>query len=356
MNNKKVVVGMSGGVDSSVALMLLIKEGFEPVGVSLKYDVWDDSSNTLRENICCSEESFEIAKHICDKFGVKHHVVDAKKEFKKEVVDYFTSELKKKRTPNPCVICNRTLKFKELFDFANKNNAKYVATGHYADIKEADGYYGLFKGKDKNKDQTYTLSFLKSKDLGKILLPLGNYTKKETMNIAKKEGFEFYEKRKESQDFCYIGEKAMKSFLEKEIGIQPGKIKDTQGNEIGEHNGLHFYTIGQRKGLDLENGPYYVTDMDVDENILIVTKLPKAPELFKKEMELSPYNLLIPDFKDPIEVEAKVRYRQESSPAKICPPKNGKIKIEFASPQRAVTPGQFVVFYKDQQCLGAGAI
>jgi len=353
---EKVIVGMSGGVDSSMAMYLLQKAGYEPVGDSLKYDVWDDPANTIEENVCCSDESFQIAKHVCDKLGIKHYIIDVRKKFKKEIVDYFKSELKAKRTPNPCVICNRVLKFTELLEFAKKEKAKYVATGHYAQISKSDDEYFLTKSNDPKKDQTYSLSFLKKEWLRKIIFPLGKYNKDQVYEMAQEAGFGFYLYRKQSQDWCYVSDKAMKAFLEKEIGIHPGNIIDSQGNILGKHNGLHFYTIGQRKGVEIPNGPWFVTGMNPQKNELIVTKLGTSPSLFKKEVILEPYNLLIKPFKKSLKVEAKIRYAQELSKATLYPPKNNQIRLVFTEPQRAITLGQFAVFYKGKKCLGSGRI
>ncbi len=258
MKKKRIVVGMSGGVDSSITLVLLKKQGFNPVGVSLKLEVWKDKCNVLRENVCCTKESFDIAKKICKKLNVPYYVYDVKKEFKKEVMDYFLSDLKKNRTPNPCVVCNRYLKFKKLFEFAKKKGIKYVATGHYAQVRfnKKTKRYELLKAKDKTKDQSYGLSFLPQKWLKWIILPLGNYTKKKVFKIAKKEGFEFFLKRKQSQDLCFVSKRAIPKYIEKKIGVKPGKIVDTKGNVLGEHKGVHFYTIGQRRRLGLQG--YFV--------------------------------------------------------------------------------------------------
>ncbi len=348
---QKIVVGLSGGLDSSVAMLLLKNQGFEPVGVSLKYDVWQDEANQLKENVCCSKESFEIARHVCEELGVEYHIIDATKDFKKEVVDYFKSELKAKRTPNPCVVCNRVLKFKKLLDFADKNGIEFVATGHYARIDDGK----LKKGKDENKDQTYTLSFLDKKWLKRIVFPLGDYTKEQALKIAKKAGFDFYAYRKQSQDFCYVSDKSMKAFLEKEIGIQPGPIKNEQGETVGQHNGLHFYTIGQRKGLEIPNGPYFVTDMDPQNNVLFVTKMGQSPTLFKQTVYLKPYNLLVDDLEDVVDVQAKIRYSQDLCPARLEVDDN-RLKLIFDKPQRAVTLGQYAVFYQKETCLGSGRI
>lgn len=347
-----IIVGMSGGVDSSVALVLLKKQGFQPIGVSLKYDIWQDEENELKENVCCSDESFEIARHVCESLDCEYHILDTSKEFKEKVVGYFKDELREKRTPNPCVICNRVLKFFALLDFADKHNVEYVATGHFARIENGK----LLKGKDHKKDQTYTLSFLKREWLSRILLPLGSYTKEEIFALAEEAGFSFYKKRKQSQDFCFVSEKAFKKFLEKEIGIEKGDIINAEGETIGKHPGLHFYTIGQRKGIDAPNGPNYVIGMERNRNKLVISNDGESKYLYKSEISLSPFNFLIPQPKEILQVEAKIRYQQDLAKATLYPEKNGKLKLIFDVPVRAVTSGQYAVFYQGDVCLGSGRI
>lgn len=355
--NRKIVVGMSGGVDSSISLVLLKKQSWQPVGVSLRYAIWQDKRNLLRENVCCSAESFAIAKSICQKLNVPHYVFDVSKEFKKEVIDYFISELKNSRTPNPCIICNRRLKFKKLFEWAEKHKIKYVATGHYAQVKKntKTEKYELLKAEDKEKDQTYSLCFLPQRWLRNIIFPLGSYTKKEVYQMAKEQGFDFYLKRKESQDFCFVAGKCLNCFLEKEIGKKEGAIKDTAGNILGRHNGLHFYTIGQRKGIDLSGGPYFVVDKIFKDNILVVSR--DEHDLMAKETVLSPFNFTSNTKSEKtIQVLAKIRSQHRPAKASLTPINSKQLKIIFAQPQKAITPGQFAVFYQGNICLGGGRI
>ncbi len=353
---RKVVVGMSGGVDSSMALLLLKKQGWQPIGVSLKLPVWKNKKNHLRENVCCTVESFRVARNICRKLGVPYYIVDAQKDFKREVINYFVSSLKRKQTPNPCVICNRYLKFKKLLDWAKKHKIDYIATGHYAKIKQnlKARKYELLKGKDK--DQSYSLCFLPQIWLKHIIFPLGDYIKEEVYKLAKKEGFEFFLKTKQSQDFCFIDNKSMQEFLKKEIGQKPGLIVDENHQVLGQHQGLYFYTIGQRKGIKLPNGPYFVKGFNIKKNILIVTNKPK--ELLQKEVFLSLFNFIsgvLPN--RAINIQTKIRYRQSSESAILYPVnKLGKLRIVFKKSQRAVTPGQFCVFYNKNVCLGGGMI
>jgi len=355
--NKKIVVGMSGGIDSAISLLLLKKQGWQPIAVSLKLPIWKNKENFLRENVCCTRESVEIARGICRKLDIPFYIFDVRADFKKEVVEYFISEFKKNKTPNPCVICNRHLKFKKLFEFAKKLGINFVATGHYAKIKfnPQTKKYELLNAKDEKKDQTYSLSFLPQKWLKNLVFPLGDYLKDEVYQIAVKEGFDFFLKKKQSQDFCFVAGKSLPCFLKEKIGEKPGVITNAKGEKLGTHRGLHFYTIGQRKGLPLNNGPYFVKEFDTRKNILIVTK--NSREIARQEIILSPYHFISGELpKTKMEVNAKVRYQQKPGKAIIYPPSKGKLKIIFAKPQTAVTPGQFCVFYKKNVCLGAGII
>ncbi len=356
-NEKQIVVGMSGGVDSSMSLVLLKKQGWDPIGVSLKYTIWQDKRNLLRENVCCSKESFEIARSVCKKLDVPYYIFDVSKEFKKEVIDYFVSELRNNRTPNPCIICNRYLKFKKLFEWAENHNIKHVATGHYAGIRKnkKTDKYELIKSKDKNKDQTYSLSFLPQKWLKQIIFPLKNYTKDEVFQMAKKEGFGFYLKKKQSQDFCFVASKCLNCFLEKEIGKKEGSIKDIQGNVLGKHQGLHLYTLGQRKGISLPGGPYFVVDKIFKSNTLMVSK--NEQNLLAKEAIFAPFNFISGEKPEKqINIWAKIRSQHTPAKATLIPIGARRIKIIFDKPQKSITPGQFAVFYQGNICLGGGRI
>jgi len=358
-NNSQVVVGLSGGVDSSVALLLLKKQGFKPIGVSLKYAVWSSKKNLLKENVCCSPESFAMARKICQQLEVPYHIVDSRLDFKEKVMGYFLAVLKDKKTPNPCLICNKLVKFKALFKFAKKKRIRYVATGHYARVRknQKTGEYQLLRGKDEQKDQSYFLCLLDQGQLKNIIFPLGDYTKEEVYQIAIKEGFDFFIKRKQSQDLCFVAQKSMPAYLEEMISFQPGDIVGNQGNVLGQHQGLHFYTIGQRKGINLPQGPWWVANFDREKNQLIVTNKENDPALFSQTIMVVDCHFISGQAPQKIiRVKAKTRFGQPLAFAKLYPPKEKKLKLVFEQPQKAVTPGQWAVFYQKEVCLGGGII
>ncbi len=348
MNNNKIVLGMSGGIDSSISLTLLKKQGFDPVGVSLQYCVF--SKNTK-----CNKQNIKTAEKVCKKYGVEHHYLEVSDKFQKIVVDKFINDFKKGLTPNPCIVCNRFLKFKTLFEFADNNNIEYVATGHYAKIKKTRGEYYLQKAVDKSKDQTYYLCLLKKEWVKRIKFPLGGYKKDKVFEIAKEENLDFLTKKEQSQDLCFISDKNVNHFLRSKLGENHGKIIDSEGNKIGEHPGLHFYTIGQRKGIGLSGGPWYVVKKDFENNLLVVANKENEKKYYKKEIVLKDFNLF-KDLKNSLPVKAKVRYQQPEKKAVLNKIGDNQLKIIFDRPQRAVTPGQWAVFYQNNICLGGGKI
>ena len=344
MKDKRVVVGVSGGVDSSMSLVVLQNKGYTPIAVSLKLPVWIGA--TCKENSCCTDKSIAIAKDVCKKLGIEHHIVDERKGFEKEVVGYFKKELKNNRTPNPCVVCNRFSKIKALIDFADKHKIPFVATGHYAKIKEGS----LCKPKDKEKDQTYGLCLLRKEWLKRIIFPLEDLTKEQVYKLAQKQDFDYFSKTKQSQDFCYVSGNDISKFIEKELGNKPGDIVTTTGEIQGKHNGLWYYTLGQRRGLGRNGTKYYVCGFDTKKNQLIVTS---SLESKIKEIIIEKVNLLD---KLPKKIKVKVRYTPNEIPAKIQLLSNNTAKVIFNKPQAVVTPGQFCVFYSKDKCLGGGII
>ncbi len=347
---------MSGGVDSSMSLILLKKRGYEPIGITLKLPVWKNQKNLLRENICCTKESINMAQSICQKFDVPYFILNKQKEFKKTVVNYFKKEIKNSRTPNPCVICNRYFKVKYLIDWAKKHKIFYIATGHYAKIKynPKTKKYELFRAKDKKKDQSYNLSFLTQNQLKRLIFPLGNLSKKEVYKLAEKEGFSIFYQKPQSQDFCFVSNKSLNEFIKSYLKPKPGLIIDKSGEILGKHNGLNFYTLGQRKGLNLANGPFYVLDFNLKKNVLIVTK--NKRDLYKKEIIISSTHFISNKKpKKSIKTKVKTRSQQKLIRATLIPFKN-KYKIIFKKSVFAPTPGQFAVFYQNNKCLGGGII
>jgi len=332
---KKVVIALSGGVDSSVSSFLLKEKGYEVLAVFMKLV----DSDSFRK---AEKRASMIAKSL----NIDFKVIDLRKEFKKRIIDYFVESYKSGITPNPCVICNKEIKFKLLFNEAMKARVDYVATGHYAKILERNGEYHLIKPKDKKKDQTYFLSRLSQKQLNKIIFPLSDYTKEKVKEIAKEKKL-FLSDIPESQEACFvIG--SNEEFLKKYLKKNRGNIVDINGNVLGEHDGLWLYTIGQRKGIGLAQGPYFVVKKNIKKNLLIVSKDEK--DLLSKELKFKDANW-ISKINFPQKVKAKIRYGHLASSGILF-----KNKIIFDKKQRAITPGQSVVFYKGKEMIGGGTI
>jgi len=357
-NGKKIVVGMSGGVDSTAALILLKKNGWNPVGLSLKLPLWEKGSHS-KENPKSTTNSIKKAKEICDKYGCEHYILDVSRDFEKNVVTYFIESLKNSQTPNPCMVCNLNTKFFHLIKFADSKQIKYISPGHYARVTKSKKYKSYFlKTLTYNtQDQTYYLSLLSQKYLERTIFPLGEFTKKEVYKIVEKDGIEYFKNESQSQDFCYIPDKSMGEFLKKEIKEESGKIFDTKGNYLGKHKGLHNYTIGQRKKIGLAGGPYYVIKKDFEENALTIST--NKNDLGKTEILLSDIFFSSECFYGKkLKVKAKIRYQQKISSAILFSDKDPKkqAKIIFDKPQIAVTPGQYCVFYVKNLCIGSGVI
>jgi len=360
-NEKKIICAMSGGLDSSVAAALLKRAGFNVIGVFMKF--WSEPGNNLieRETSCCSFEAEVRARKVAKILKIPFFVFNFEKEFKKKVVDDFLKESKLGKTPNPCVVCNKEIKLGLLLKKALSLGVNFVATGHYARKKEIRKSFclnscrlAILKAKDKEKDQSYFLWQLNQKQLKHILFPIGDYTRKEVEDLARKFKLPVL-KAKKSVEICFV-QKTISDFLKKYLKEKPGKIIDREGKFLGEHKGLWFYTIGQRKGINLPGGPYYVLKKDLKRNILIVTKNKK--DLLKKELICKNVNWISgKEPKLPLKILAKIRYRQPSFSAFIN--KNKKFKfynLKFIRSQRAITPGQSVVFYSKDEVLGGGVI
>jgi tRNA-specific 2-thiouridylase len=345
---------MSGGVDSAVSAAFLVKSGFEVIGVFMKF--WAETADNgvcLPQNRCCSEESEQRARKTALQLGIPFYVLDVKNEFKKLVVDRFIADTKIGLTSNPCVVCNREIKFGLLIEKARAMGADSVATGHYAQIKKTkDGIYHLFKGKDKAKDQSYFLWRLTQKQLGRVIFPVGGFEKSEVRALAKKWKLPSA-LTPESQEACFASG-GMDEFLAGHCGKKPGDIVDGAGKIIGRHEGLWFYTIGQRKGIKLSGGPFFVAKKDFKNNRLVVAESVKeascAAACLKSVLWTAGVGSLLP-----LKAWVKIRYRSKEAPAVISG-QNGKIQLEFSKPQFAVTPGQSAVFYRGKELLGGGII
>lgn len=346
--SQKIACALSGGVDSSVAAALLKRQGYDLVGVFMR--LWSEGVNESANKASTLDDEAG-AKAVAKKLDIPFKVYDLSQEFKDRVVAYFLKEFDKGGTPNPCVVCNKEIKFGVLLDKAIGLGADFVATGHYAKIK-TNSKVRLFEAKDKTKDQSYFLWQLKQNRLKKILFPLSHYYKKDVKKKAKELDLPV-EDTPESNEICFIND-SLYNFLARHLSPIPGDIVNSKGEKLGEHEGLLFYTIGQRKGIDLSGGPFYVLEKDMENNRLIVTKNEK--ELYQKELKLKRINWISgaePEF--PLNIKARIRYRHEAVPAKIFK-KSGKYILEFKNKQRAITPGQSAVFYKRGEVLGGGVI
>ncbi len=363
--HRRVIVAMSGGVDSSVAAALLKKQGFDVIGVFMKF--WAPSDSDKAENRCCSTESEIRARKVAKILNIPFYVFNFEKEFKKRIVDYFLKEYGAGKTPNPCVVCNKEIKFGLLLKKALSLDADFIAAGHYARIRKFVNSrhirYSLMAGKDKNKDQSYFLWKLNQGQLSRVLFPVGNYTRAEVEKMAKIFKMPFSNVKK-SMEVCFVP-KTVEEFLKKYLKIKPGNIVDEKGKLLGRHDGLAFYTIGQRKGIGLAGGPafakasagkpYYVLDKDLKKNLLVVTN--NSQHLLQEEICVKDVNWVSGKSpKLPFKIDVKIRYRTASVPAIISKILNTKYKILFSLPQRAVTPGQSAVFYKGDELSGGGII
>lgn len=357
---KKVVVAMSGGVDSSLAAALLLQQGYEVVGITLQ--IWQDvEDEEVRNRVgaCCSLAAVEDARAVANRLGIPYYVLNFKALFADKVIDYFVNEYAAGRTPNPCIRCNKAIKFEALLDRALALGADYIATGHYCKIDRdpATGRYLLKKAVDTHKDQTYALYNMTQFQLAHTLFPLGGMTKTETRRLAEELDLPVFDKP-DSQEICFIYDDNYKRFLQEKIPekIKPGPFLDTKGNVLGTHEGLPFYTVGQRKGLGLALGkPMYVVKLDPERNAVI---LGEAHEVFSDGLVAGELNFIPFDrLAGPLEVTAKVRYSAKEAPAIIRPgEREGEAIVSFATPQRAITPGQAVVFYDGDVVVGGGTI
>ena len=353
MKKGRVVVAMSGGVDSSVAAYLLKRDGYEVVGITMK--LWDEdlSDGPTRSNGCCSLEDVEDARRVCQIIGAPHYVMDFQNEFRTHVIDYFSSEYQKGRTPYPCLACNDKIKFDFLMRKADALGFDYVATGHYARLKSDHKGTKLLKGLDNSKDQSYVLFNLRPYQVDRLMLPVGWYDKAEIRKLAKGAGLPVADKP-DSQDICFIPQKDYRSFLSKQLNPSPGDIVDSSGRVLGRHKGIEFFTVGQRRGLGINSDrPLFVINVDPESKRVVVGH---SDELLEDSLWASDINFIsgcTPQ--NPIEVDAKIRYKSKTSRALVDIQRDWAV-VEFLEPQRAITPGQAVVFYDGDEVLGGGFI
>jgi tRNA-specific 2-thiouridylase len=349
----RVVVGMSGGVDSSVAALLLKQQGYEVIGIFMKN--WDDTDDT---GFCTATEDYNDVIRVCNQIGIPYYGVNFEKQYWDKVFTYFLEEYKAGRTPNPDVMCNKEIKFKAFLEHAVNLGADYLATGHYAQVEYRDGEYKMLRGKDENKDQTYFLNQLNQEQLSKVMFPIGNLDKPRVREIAKEANLATATK-KDSTGICFIGERNFKEFLGQYLPAQPGNMETMDGEVKGKHEGLMYHTIGQRHGLGIGGSgePWFAIGKDLKRNILYVGQGFHHEKLYSESI-IADNVSWVSNREKPGEFTctAKFRYRQEDHKVTVQLMDDHKVKVIFDEPIRAVTPGQAVVFYNGDECLGGGTI
>lgn len=354
---EKIIVGMSGGVDSSVAAYLLLQQGYRVEGLFMKNWEEDDA-----DGYCPADADKKDAQAVCDTLGIPLHTINFAEQYWQFVFDHFLTEYRAGRTPNPDIICNREIKFKAFLNYAREQlGADKIATGHYARRREVNGKVELLKGLDPNKDQSYFLYALNQTQLQPALFPIGDYHKPKVREIADAQGFVTSDK-KDSTGICFIGERKFKQFLQQYLPAQPGNIETLAGKTIGQHEGLMYYTIGQRQGLNIggtkdgTGDAWYTVAKDLKRNVLIVTQGKDHPSLFAQQLTIEPPHWISGQAPSlPLTCTAKIRYRQADEVCTVYADAE-KITVEFNKPQRAITPGQSIVFYQNEVCLGGAII
>jgi tRNA-specific 2-thiouridylase len=368
---QRVVCGMSGGVDSSATAALLIEQGFDVIGITLK--LWPQDCVNRAEDKCCGPQAVTDARSVCDKLDIPYYLIDEAAEFQKHVIQYFADEYKAGRTPNPCVMCNQNLKFGRLIDRADQLGADFIATGHFARIerpltpslspsdgervaKPGEGRYLLKRGLDSRKDQSYFLFSLRQDQLARTIFPLGEKTKSDTREVARHCNLKTADKE-ESMEICFVPDNNYGGFLQSANLVQKhrGDIVDLHGHVLGHHDGIEFYTIGQRKGLGITTPkPVYVVELDAENNRVVVgdDSALDRDEFIADRCNWHPFDKLT----EPIEVTAKIRYNHPGTPATVTPLENNSVRVKLHTPQRAITPGQAAVFYQDDLVVGGGWI
>jgi tRNA-specific 2-thiouridylase len=351
----RVAVAMSGGVDSSTTAALLVDQGYEVMGFAMR--LWKEAKAcTPSPGSCCGADAIEDARRVCDMLGIPFEVVDYEQAFKATVVDYFIAAYSRAATPNPCIACNRYIKFGLLLDYVLNLGVKYLATGNYARTERRDGTIHLLKGRDPKKDQSYVLYMLTQRELAHLVFPLGDYTKDEVRRMARDWALPVAQ-RPESQETCFIADNDYRRFLQEHApdSILPGPILNTRGHIIGRHKGLPFYTIGQRTGLGIAaEQPLFVLEIDAGRNILVVGTRDELGESRLEATEVSYVSGCAPH--GPVEIKAKIRYNAREAQAVLKPLGKDRARVTFAAPLRDITPGQSVVFYQGDEVLGGGTI
>lgn len=357
-SNTRVIVGMSGGVDSSVTALLLKRQGYDVIGIFMKN--WDDTDEL---GYCTAEKDAEDVRRVCEQIGIPYYTVNFEKEYFDKVFTYFLDEYKRGRTPNPDVMCNREIKFGEFLNKALDLGADYVATGHYARVIEENGQFKLLRGVDNNKDQTYFLNALNQEQLSKTMFPIGHLPKPEVRRIAEEAGL-YTAKKKDSTGVCFIGERNFKEFLSHYLPAKSGDMVDIVTGEVkGRHDGLMYYTLGQRQGLGIGGSgtgePWFVAEKDLERNILYVVQGDQHPSMYSTGLIATDLNWIsgadhLP--KEPLKCTAKFRYRQPDQGITLHFREDGTAHVVFDQQQKAITPGQAVVFYDGETCLGGGII
>lgn len=355
---QKVIIGLSGGVDSAVSAYLLQKQGFAVEALFMKN--WDQDDS---DEYCPAAKDLADAEQVCAQLNIKLHTANFSKEYWDNVFTHFLDEYANSRTPNPDILCNKEIKFKVFFQYALDLGADFVATGHYAKIIIKNNIPGLYKAKDRSKDQTYFLHAIDRSVLAKTIFPLGEHLKSEVRQIAQDLNLINHSK-KDSTGICFIGERRFKTFLNEYMLAKPGEMIATDGTILGKHDGLMFYTLGQRQGLNIggiknsDGNPWYVVDKNISENKLIVAQGKNHPMLYSQGLVCGDIHWLVANenIQLPFTCYAKTRYRQEDQACVISPSNNQQHYIMFSDQQRAITPGQYIVFYEKNQCLGGAVI